>query len=130
METEIHTQKKGMLLIYLRRWETAEPEKFIEKIFRPIKSRKIVAEAQRCGIQRAHLYYIKLHFEDGGSIIEYEVSENNSNEKLLVCVELFDEKEKLEKFVLTNKKILSGKTVIFREVERWAYCQKDISSNR
>jgi hypothetical protein len=129
METNIHTQKTGMLLIFLRRWETVEPEKFIEKIFRPIKSRKIVAEAQKCGIQRAHLYYIKLHLQECGSIIEYEVTENNSNEKLLVCVELLDDREKLEQFVITNKKILSGKMVIFREVERWAYCQKNILSN-
>jgi hypothetical protein len=130
METTIQARKTGMLLIFLRRWETAEPEKLIEKIFRPIKSRRIVAEAQRFGIQRAHLYYIKLHLEECGSIIEYEVAENNSNDKLLVCVELIDDKEKLEQFVLCNKKILNGKIVIFREVERWTYCRKDILSNR
>lgn len=124
METIIQAQKTGMLLIFLRRWETAEPEKFIEKIFRPIKSRKIVDEARRFGIQRAHQYYIKLHLEECGSIIEYEVAENSSNEQLLVCVELIDNKEKIEQFVLYNKKILSGKIVIFREVERWTYCQK------
>jgi PII-like signaling protein len=129
MEQIIEATKTGMLLIFLRRWEVAEPEKFIEKIFRPNMSRKIVAKAKESGIQRAHLYYIKLHFEDGGSIIEYEVPENNSNEKLLVCVELLDEKEKLEQFVLNNKKTLNGKLLIFREVERWIYCRKDIISN-
>ncbi|OQP65523.1 hypothetical protein A3860_17820 [Niastella vici] len=130
METIIQARKTGMLLIFLRRWETAEPEKFIEKIFRPFKSRKIVDEAKRYGIQRAHLYYIKLHLEECGSIIEYEVGENNSNDKLLVCVELFDDKEKLEQFVLCNEKILTGKIVIFREVEKWIFCQKDILGNR
>jgi hypothetical protein len=130
METIIQARKTGMLLIFLRRWETAEPKKFIEKLFRPIMSRRIVSEAKRCGIQRAHLYYIKLHLEDGASIIEYEVGENNSNEKLLVCVELLDEKEKLEQFVITNKKILNGKMVIFREIENWTYCQKDVLGNR
>jgi PII-like signaling protein len=129
MDSVINAIKTGMLLVYLRRWEVAEPEKYIERIFPVNMSRKIVAKAKEFGIQKAYLYYIKLHFEDGGPIIEYEVAENNSNDKMLVCVELIDKKEKLEEFVSINTKILNGKNLIFREVEKWRYGRKDLFSN-
>lgn len=40
---------------------------------------------------------------------------------LTVCIELVDERNKLEAFFKTHKEILKENTVIYKEVESWEY---------
>jgi len=43
------------------------------------------------------------------------------NSGLTVCLELVDNKEKLELFFITHKAMLKNKTAIFTEVEFWSF---------
>ena len=42
-----------------------------------------------------------------------------ANEDLTVCIELIDEKEKLETFCRKHAELLKGKMIVFKAVEFW-----------
>lgn len=119
MATKIKTQKFGKLRIFLKSGETVKSENFLRKLFPKNKYRKILDEAKKSGIMNAHIYHTHAAYETGGKVAHYSVEGDNSG--LTVCLELVDEKEKLEKFFTTHRAMLKHKTVIFTEVEFWSF---------
>jgi PII-like signaling protein len=119
MVTKIKTQKIGKLRIFLKSGETVKSEKFLHKLFPKNKYTKILDEAKKAGIMNAHIYHTHAAYESGSKVAHYSVEGDNRG--LTVCLELVDEKEKLEKFFTTHKAMLKHKTVIFTEVEIWSF---------
>lgn len=119
MKTHIITHKMGKLRIFLKSGETVKGDKLIHKFFPKNKYSKIMDEAKKSGIMNAHIYHTHAAYESGGKIAHYNSESDNGG--LTVCLELVDEREKLELFFTTHKAMLKNKTVIFKEVEFWSY---------
>jgi PII-like signaling protein len=119
MDTAIKTQKIGKLRIYLKTGETVKGEKTLHKLFPRSKYKKILDEAKKSGIRNAHIFNTHAAYESGGEVHHSNIESDNSG--LTVCIELVDEKEKLELFFKTHKAMLRNKTVIYKEVELWSF---------
>ncbi len=119
MEHTIKTQKMGKLRIYLKSNETVKGEKMIHKLFPKSKYRKILDEAKNAGLMNAHIYHTHAAYERGGKVLLQ--SSEGSTPGLTVCLELVDEKDKLESFFKTHKAMLKNKTIIYKEVEFWSF---------
>lgn len=119
MDKRIKTTKIGKLRIYLQSGETVQDKRFIRKLFPKNKFLNLLNEAKNAGIRNAHIYHTHSAYEQGGTINHYNVELNNKD--LTVCMELIDEKEKLELFFSTHENLLKNKTVIYKEVESWEY---------
>lgn len=65
----------------------------------------------------AHIYHTHAAYENGGELHHRQVEGDNGG--LTVCIELVDEREKLEAFCKSHKSILSNKTIVYKEVELW-----------
>ena len=77
-------------------------------------------EARDEGFLNAHAFQTHSAYRKGEKVIHNRMLEGD-NSGLTVCIELVDEKERLEQFVLKNEKLLNGKAIIFKEVEFWGY---------
>ena len=77
----------------------------------------IISEAKKEGILNASVYNTHSGYTGQGSIQSFSAEGDNS--KLSVCIELIDEREKLERFFLKHKDLLRSKVVIYKEVEFW-----------
>ncbi len=119
MATKIKEQKIGKLRIFLKSGEKVESEKFIHKLFPKNKYIKILGEAKKAGIMNAHIFHTHAAFEGGSKVAHYSIEGDNRG--LTVCLELIDEKDKLERFFTTHKTMLKNKTAIFTEVECWSF---------
>lgn len=119
MEEEIKKKVIGKLKIYLKVGEKIKSEKLIHKLFPTNKYRKILDEAKKSGLMNAHIYHTHAAYEKGGNVHHHHVESDNGG--LTVCLELVDEREKLEKFFKTHKTMLHNKTVVYKEVELWNY---------
>jgi PII-like signaling protein len=119
MDTAIKTQKIGKLKIYLKAGETVKSDKALHKLFPRSKYKKILDEAKKAGIRNAHIFNTHAAYESGGEIHHSHIEHDNSG--LTVCIELVDEKGKLEGFFKTHKAMLRNKTVIYKEVELWGF---------
>lgn len=76
-------------------------------------------EAKASGIMNAHVFHTHAAVQKGGKMA-YQSAEG-THTGLTVCVELIDDKEKLQTFFKTHKDILKENTVIYKEVEFWEY---------
>jgi len=119
MDTKIKTTKIGKLRIYLKSGETVKDDRFMRKLFPKNKYRNLLNEAKNSGIRNAHIYHTHAAYERGGTVEHHHVEFGNGG--LTVCLELVDEKEKLEVFFTTHKEMLKDKTVIYKEVETWEH---------
>jgi PII-like signaling protein len=121
MEPKVKTRKMGKLRIFLKSGEMIKGDKLLHRLFPKSKYRKIMEEAKNSGILQAHIYHTHAAYESGSNIAHF--SADGDNGRLTVCLELIDEREKLEQFFTTHKAMLKNKTVIFKEVEFWSYSQ-------
>lgn len=76
-------------------------------------------DAKASGIMNAHVFNTHAAVQKGGKMSHFSVEGDTSG--LTVCVELVDEKQKLQDFFKTHKGILEKNTVIYKEVEFWEY---------
>jgi PII-like signaling protein len=123
MDTTIKIQKIGKLRIYLKTGETVKSDKTIHRFFPKSKYRHILEEAKKAGIMNAHIYNTHAAYERGGKVHHTQFEGDNSG--LTVCLELVDEREKLEAFFKTHRNMLRNKTVIYKEVELWEFDAQD-----
>ncbi len=77
----------------------------------------LLQEARKDGIINAAAHSTHTSFTTDGKVITFSVEGDNS--KLAMCVELVDEREKLEAFFLKHQDSLREKVVIYKEVEFW-----------
>lgn len=87
------------------------------KIFPKSAYLHIITEARKDGIINASAHSTHTSYSSDGNLQTFNVEGDNS--RLAMCVELIDKKEKLQKFFFRHKDLLSGKIVIYKEVEFW-----------
>lgn len=119
MKEELQITKMGKLRIYMATGEIIQSKSLLRKMFPKTKYLKIMQEAKASDIMNAHVFHTHAAVQKGGKMAHHSVEGDTSG--LTVCVELVDEKEKLQQFFKTHKDILKGNTVIYKEVEFWEY---------
>lgn len=119
MDTIIHKREIGKLKIYLRSGDTIKREKIIQAFFPKATSAKLLEEAKKANIRSAHIYRTHGTYEQGGDVVHHHVE--TGNEGLLVCLELVDEKQNLERFAVAQKELIINKTIIYKAVELWTF---------
>ncbi|MPS73023.1 MAG: hypothetical protein E2590_07690 [Chryseobacterium sp.] len=109
----------GKLKIYIEPSHKVKDEdaSFFRKMFPKSAYRHIVMDAKRDKIMNASVYQTHSGYTRDGSVTNYQLEGDNS--ALAICIELIDEKEKLERFFQKHHDILKDKIVIFKEVEIW-----------
>lgn len=117
MQKEIKTHKFGKLRIYLKTGEKVESEKLLRKMFPRSTYRNIVLEAKKDGIMNASVFQTHFGYSNNEKVHQHSFETDNSS--LTVCIELIDEREKLEEFFRKHRKMLKDKVVIYKEVEFW-----------
>ncbi len=117
MKEKIKTHILGKLKIYLTTGETIKSEKLLHKLFPKNIYRQIIVEAKKEGIMNASVFPTHFGYSNNGKIQEQSLETGNSG--LTICVELIDQREKLELFFTKHKDVLKGKVVIYKEVEFW-----------
>lgn len=116
---KMKTTKIGKLRIYMTAGESIYSKSLLRKMFPKRKYIKIMQEAKSAGFLNAHAFHTHAAVQKGGGLEHHSVEGDTSG--LTVCVELIDNREKLEEFFSTHKEMLEGNTVIYKEVEIWEY---------
>lgn len=119
MTDEIKISKIGKLRIYLKTGEAIESKSLLRKIFPKSKYQQIMQEAKEAHIMNAHVFHTHAAVQKGGDIARHSIEGDTSG--LTVCIELVDNKQKLEAFFKTHKELMVENTVIYKEVEFWEY---------
>lgn len=119
MTEELKITKMGKLRIYMRTGEAVKSKSLLRKMFPKTKYIKIMQEAKAAGILNAHVFHTHAAVQRGGRVAYQSVEGGTSG--LTVCLELVDEKAKLQSFFKTHKDLLKENTVIYKEVEFWEY---------
>lgn len=119
MSEELKITKIGKLRIYMTTGEAVKSKTLLRKLFPKTKYLKIMQEAKASGIMNAHVFHTHAAVQKGGQMAHHSVEGDNSS--LTVCIELVDDREKLQSFFKTHKDILKNNTVIYKEVEYWEY---------
>lgn len=117
MNPTIKTRELGKLRVYMSRHEKIASGKFINKLFPKRALKHIVEAAKSDGIMNANVFHTHLGYTKNGNIhiehLEYD------NAHLPLCLELIDEREKLESFFKKHHTIFKGKVVVYKTVEFW-----------
>jgi PII-like signaling protein len=79
--------------------------------------REIVQYAKDDQLMNAAVYQTHSGYSLHGKINTAHVELDNAD--LVLCVELIDEKTKLEEFCRKHAEILKGKLIVFKAVEFW-----------
>ena len=119
MIENIEVCRIGKLWIYITRGQGVISKVLLRKIFPKSKYLQIIQEAQTFGIMNIHVFHTHAAVQNGGKIAQ-DSSEGDTS-GLTVCVELVDERNKLEAFFTTQREMLGGNTVIYKEVEIGEY---------
>lgn len=119
MTEQISVTKIGKLRIYMAIKETVKSKSLLRKIFPKSKYLKIMQEAKASGIMNAHVFNTHAAVQRGGKLSHHSAEGDTSG--LTVCVELVDEKHKLQQFFKTHNGVLKNNTVVYKEVEYWEY---------
>ncbi|HVX48891.1 MAG TPA: DUF190 domain-containing protein [Chitinophagaceae bacterium] len=119
MVQKIKSHSLGKLEIYIEPAHKIKQGKrtLLRKLFPKSAYIHIISEAKKDGILNASVHQSRVGYSNNGHIQSYSIDGDNS--KLSVCVELIDEKEKLEIFFLKHKDLLKNKVVIYKEVHFW-----------
>lgn len=121
MTEELKTTKMGKLRIYMTTGESIQSKNLLRRFFPKTKYLKIMEEAKAFGILNAHVFHTHAAVQKGGKITHYSIEGDTSG--LTVCLELVDEKKKLQHFFINHKDILKENTAIYKDVEFWEYSQ-------
>jgi PII-like signaling protein len=119
MVEKIKSHSLGKLEIYIEpSHKVRQGERTLfRKIFPKSAYMHIITEAKKDGIINASAHSTHVGYRGNGEIQAFSVE--GSNSKLTMCVELIDQKEKLQQFFLRHKDLLRSKVVIYKEVEFW-----------
>jgi PII-like signaling protein len=117
MQTKIKTHKLGKLRIYIATDEKIKSASLLQKLFPRNKYRQLIIEAKKDGIMNASVFNTHFGYSNNGRI--QQISAETGNAGLTICIELIDDREKLETFFSKHKDMLKGKVVVYKEVEFW-----------
>lgn len=116
-KTDIIEQAFGKLQIYIQPKEKVQAENLMHRLRSRQLYREIVKYAKEDHLINASVYQTQHGYSLHGKISSRHVE--LANEELCMCVELIDEKEKLEAFCLKHAGLLKGKMIVFKPVEFW-----------
>jgi PII-like signaling protein len=119
MKSHIKTRTLGKLRIYLTPGEKAPAKRLLHKFFPKKALHEMIVAAKEAGILNANVFHAHLGYSNNRGI--RIASLESANDELTVCLELIDEREKLETFFRTHKEILQDKVVVYKPVEFWEF---------
>ena len=119
MVSKVTSHALGKLRIYLEPAHKVRhgERSFYRRIFPKSVCVHIVDEARKEGILNASVYQTHMGYSNRGPVRFRHLEGDNS--KLSVCLELIDEKERLEQFFLKHQHLFKSKVVIYKPVEFW-----------
>ncbi|MET3036879.1 DUF190 domain-containing protein [Chryseobacterium sp. NRRL B-14859] len=116
---EIKKRSLGKLKIYIESSHKVKDQSasFFRKMFPKSTYLHIITDAKKDGILNASVYQTHSGFTREGTIQRFQLEGSNSD--LAICIELIDERPKLEAFFLKHQNLLKNKVIIYKEVEYW-----------
>ena len=110
-------QAYGKLQIYIRPKEKIQAENLVHRLQSRQLYRELVKLAKEDHLINASVYQTHHGYSLHGKISSHHVE--LANEDLCMCVELIDEKPKLEAFCIRHAELLRDKMIVFKPVEFW-----------
>ncbi|GAC1313652.1 MAG: hypothetical protein NVSMB24_37190 [Mucilaginibacter sp.] len=107
----------GKIKIYLKPKDKIKSTGFIGRLNSKQLYRELIQYAKDDTIMNAAVYQTHSGFSMHGKISTVHVELGNDD--LVICVELIDEKLKLEEFCRKHAELLKGKMIVFKAVEFW-----------
>ncbi|KAA8485570.1 PII-like signaling protein [Arcticibacter tournemirensis] len=107
----------GKLQIYVQPKEKVQAENLLHRLRSRQLYRELVKYAKDDHLINATVYQTHHGYSLHGKISGHHVE--LANEDLAMCVELIDEKSKLEAFCEKHAALLKGKMIVFKAVEFW-----------
>ncbi|MET4081297.1 PII-like signaling protein [Pedobacter sp. UYP30] len=116
-EPTIIEKNLGKLQIYLKPKDKIKQLGFMGRLTSKQLYKEIVQYAKDDQLMNASVYQTHSGYSMHGKITTEHVELDNAD--LLLCVELIDEKYKLENFCKKHAELLTGKMIVFKAVEFW-----------
>jgi PII-like signaling protein len=107
----------GKIQIHLKGKDTVKGTGIIGRLNPKQLYREIVQYAKDDNLMNAAVYQTHSGYSLHGKINIAHVELDNAD--LVLCVELIDEKPKLEEFCRKHAEILKGKLIVYKAVEFW-----------
>ena len=116
-EPQIIEKNLGKIQIYLKPKDKVKQVGFINRFNSKQLYKEIVKYAKDDQLMNASVYQTHSGYSMHGKIITSHVELDNTD--LVLCIELIDEKQKLEAFCKKHAELLKGKMIVFKAVEFW-----------
>ena len=116
-EVTIIEKALGKLQIYVKPKDKVEAENFIHSLRSRSLYVALVKYAKEDKLMNASVFQTHHGYSMHSRIETNHVEVPNQD--LYICIELIDEKEKLEEYCKKHKELLKDKMIVFRPVEFW-----------
>jgi len=110
-------QPLGKIQIYVKPNEKVQATGIVHSLKSRQLYRELVKYAKEDDLMNASVYQTHHGYSMHGKISSTHVELGNQD--LFLCIELIDEKEKLEEFCRKHALLLKGKMIVFKAVEFW-----------
>ncbi|QNF31198.1 DUF190 domain-containing protein (plasmid) [Adhaeribacter swui] len=114
---KINERPLGKIQIFIKPKDKLKEDSLIRRLLPKQIYREIVKNARQDGLMMASVYQSHSGFALNDKIRVAHPEYDNAD--LALCVELMDEKHKLEAFCLKNVALLKGRMIIYKAVEFW-----------
>lgn len=116
---EIIEKSLGKIQIYLKPKDKIKQTGFMSRLTSKPLYREIIQYAKNEELMNASVYQTHSGYSMHGKITTAHVEMDNAD--LVWCVELIDEKYKLESFCKKYAELLKEKMIVFKAVEYWTF---------
>ncbi|TCK83642.1 DUF190 domain-containing protein [Albibacterium bauzanense] len=116
-ENPIVEQALGKLQIYVKPKEKVQATSIINSLRSRQLYKELVKYAKEDQLMNASVYQTHHGYSMHGKINTMHVELGNQD--LAVCIELIDQRQKLEAFCQKHAELLRGKMIVFKLVEFW-----------
>ncbi len=117
MNNPIIEQSLGKIQIYIKPRDKIQGSGFLHRLKPKQLYRELVKYAKEDHLMNASVYQTHHGYSMHGKISTQHAELDNAD--LSLCVELIDEKEKLEAFCQKHAELLKGKMIVYKAVEFW-----------
>jgi PII-like signaling protein len=117
MKHQITSQEMGKIRIYVTPSQKTEAKGLWQKLNAKPLYRAIINAAKKDGLMNASAFMTHYGFSGGGKVQAAGAEMQNPN--LSLCVEIIDQKDRLETFCRQHGRMLQGKVIIYKHVEHW-----------
>ncbi|NHA02684.1 DUF190 domain-containing protein [Mucilaginibacter sp. HC2] len=114
---EINERSLGKLQIYVRPQEKIEARNLLHSLRSRQLYRELVKYAKHDHLMNASVFQTHHGYSMHGKISSTHVE--LPDQTLYLCIELIDEKQKLEDYCRKHGELLKGKMIVYRPVEFW-----------